>query len=177
MTTNTNVKKPHKPKKKGSGIEWTGLTWNPVVGCTPVSLSPLPRRWKPSRIVAAHESTGALVGVELRERRAASARTTHGRIRLLGQAALVVLLAVKHRVIPSTARDLDVLGAVVGLVAVAVVNLFSLRQRPPQHLRGDEAVFVDVAAHVGHRVAGCLHEHIAVAGNRATALPVRIPLS
>lgn len=37
MTTNTNVKKPHKPKKKGSGIEWTGLTWNPVVGCTPVS--------------------------------------------------------------------------------------------------------------------------------------------
>lgn len=74
--------------------------------------------------------------------------------------------------------DFNVVGHVVGLIAVAVMHNFAATQFTAELLHGDKAMFVGVPAHVGQRMFGSnFHQHVAVGGDDATALPLMIALA
>lgn len=70
--------------------------------------------------------------------------------------------------------DLQVLGPIVRLVAVQVMHYIALLERPAEHLRRDQAVFVDVSANVGERMSGYSQQHVSMLSDGAPASPYRI---
>jgi hypothetical protein len=78
-------------------------------------------------------------------------------------------------VVSGAGLDFEVLGTVVGLDVVLVVDLLALANRSAYKSFGDQKVLVHVATAVSAGVPRSLYEHVAVGGDGAAALPVRVP--
>ncbi len=160
-----------------SEIQWTDATWNPTTGCTKVSPGCALLESAGSsalRVVAVDECSRPSLIVKLWQFATAAACTLDHRIRLVWLTpAIRESRTVLHGVMFPRRYDLQVLVSIVGLVAVLVVNLLTLPQRPTEHFERHEAVFVDVAAHVGKWVAVHLDENVTVRCDCSAALPRR----
>ena len=161
-----------------TAISWTNASWNPVTGCERVSTGCALGAETPERaalaVMTCDEAARASAGVEARECLTTATRTVNDRIVLIGGAPFGVLDQMFRTMVRDRGHDLKVRGAVVGLVTVAVMDDFTMAQWPAEHLFGDEAMFVDVTAHVGARMIRSLDQHIAVRCYCATALPVDV---
>ncbi len=98
--------------------------------------------------------------VELHERLTAPARTWDKRIGLSGRFA-TTRFAVAH-LVPRTRDDLQVLRAVIQLIAVYVMHQFGAFQAATEHLLSHQPMLVSVARNVGIRVVRALHPSVAV---------------
>ncbi len=170
-------------------ISWThgpgfkGETWNPLramnretgeVGWTCVRVSP---GCPSAQIVAANEPPRPSLAVEAQERSPAAACAFDIGIVLAHLAKLRARTTMTLRVMSTGVFDAQVLRAVVELVTVQVVYLLATPQWAGEHLFGNEPVLVDVAARVRAGMIGAFQQHVAVRGDRAAALPVRVALA
>jgi hypothetical protein len=125
-------------------------------------------------VVARNETPWPPALVIAGERRSAAAFALHNRIWLVRQTKCLDLRAVPDRVVLSGRHNLDVLRAIVGLVAILVMDLLASFERPSEQFGRDETVLVDVAAHVGHWMPWSTDQHVAIRSDCASALPLGI---
>lgn len=128
----------------------------------------------PAVVVSLHELPRAPEAVKLGEVFSASAGTFDDRISFVRSSQIVARSMLKCVNRPRR-HDLKVLRTIVGLVTVAVVDLFVLLQQSAQHFAGHKPVFVDVPTDIRERVISAFHQHISAAGDGASTLPVWIP--
>lgn len=120
-------------------------------------------------VVAANEAPGASCPVKQQESCPTAALAPHIRVGLPWTPKIVALPVLD--VMLRSGKYLKVLGAVVQLVAVAVVDNLAATQLPSEHLGRHESMLIDVAARVGHWMIRLLHEYIAARRDRSAALP------
>lgn len=160
----------------GTKIEWANETWNPTTGCTKVSPG-CARLDEPAKsallpVVAGDELPRPPAFVEQAKCFAASTRTNRERIRLARQSASEVLYSMRRPVVVVRRHDLKILGPVVKSVAVDVVNDLAAFEASSERVLRNDAMLVDIAAHVGKMMLGHPDERISRRRNRAPASPV-----
>lgn len=100
----------------------------------------------------------------------------HG-IRFAGNSPFQPFTAMAKSMVRNGLDYLDVLGAIVDLVAIQMMDDFSLLEEAAKNPRGYQTMFVHIPAHVGIWMRGHLHEDVAARGQGPSAFPERIALA
>lgn len=153
-----------------TAIAWTDATWNPISALR----IPPAESVTPEGVVGVDVAPRPPTGIVAEEFRPTATRAFDYGVRFARTAAFMVPLSMASRVMESGFNDLEVFGAVVSLIPVAVMDDFARPQRAAEHLLSDQPVFVDVAPGIRRRVVGCLDEDITVRGDGTAAFPMRM---
>lgn len=157
-----------------TGIEWCDHTFNYMRGCEKVSAGCDLAGFE---IVAADESPGTPISIEQWQLGSTATSAVDQGVVFAGVSKSALATSVFNGVIMARGFDFQIFGAVIALIAVAMVNLLAALKGAPDHLFGDQSMLIHIAPAVRLGMTGALDQPIPVGCARATAFPIRVSVT
>ena len=128
-------------------------------------------------VVPADKLTGPAIPVEAGERPATPTGAEDRWVGLARIAESATRCSMPLRMMGTTAVQSEVFWAVVSLLAVPMMYLLTRTEKTAKRVFDYEPMLIHIATRICCRMRWALEKHIAIGGNRSSALPVRVSLT
>ena len=155
-------------------ISWTDATWSPVTGCTKVSLGCDLVRME---VVARNERSNPSPNIIFQECFSTAASTLNGDVRFTRKLfCFPMWQPMAYTMMEYRRFNSQVFRAIIHLVAVEMMQLFTLAKWTTKLLHSHQVMLVGIAVGLPQRMAWRHpHKHISMGTDRAPSFPIRIP--